>query len=200
MQLTANQRVALKLGIVGLLVAAAVTSRFWLVDWPNFKPVMAVALYAGFLLGRRWWTWLVPLLILLLSDLFIGFYEAVLMGSVYLSMLAAVAAGRVLARRADQQPRGPLGTMVGMGVASLLVSVLFFLTTNAAVVLAGWYPLSVSGLLQSYLAGLPFFRFTLAGDFLFSLLLFSSHFAVLAVAARRRSLARCSAPGISASA
>ena len=75
-------------------MAAAVASRFYLADWPNFKPVVAVALYAGFLLDRRWWTWLVPLLILLLSDLFIGFYDGLLMASVYLSMLAAVGAGR----------------------------------------------------------------------------------------------------------
>jgi len=90
--------------------------------------------------------------------------------------------------------------MVGMGIASLLVSVVFFLTTNAAVVLAGWYPLSLAGLLQSYLAALPFLRFTLAGNCLFSLLLFTSHFAVQAIVARRRSLARVRAAGTSATA
>ena len=197
MQLSTKQTFILKLSVVGLLMGAAILSRFWLVDWPNFKPVMAVALYAGFLLGNRWWTWMVPLMILALSDLFIGFYDGLLMASVYLSMMVAVGAGQALARWTGRREWRPLGTMVGMGVAALLVSVVFFLTTNAAVVLAGWYPRSLSGLTQSYLAGLPFFRFTLAGNCLFSLLLFTSHFAVQAIVVHRRSLAQVRAPGTS---
>ena len=47
MQLSANQKVAFKLSIVGLLIVAAVFSRFWLADWPNFKPVAAVAIFAA---------------------------------------------------------------------------------------------------------------------------------------------------------
>ena len=84
MQLSANQKVVFKLSIVGLLIVAAVFSRFWLVDWPNFKPVAAVAIFAGFLLGSRWLVWMVPLLILFLSDWRIGFYDWGVMVSVYL--------------------------------------------------------------------------------------------------------------------
>ncbi len=186
MQLSANQKVAFKLSIVGLLIVAAVFSRFWLVDWPNFKPVAAVAIFAGFLLGSRWLVWMVPLLILFISDWSIGFYVWPVMVSVYLSMLAAVYVGIVLARQFRQKTLGPVQRMAGIAFGSLSVSVLFFLTSNASVVLAGWYPLSWTGFFESYLAGLPFFRFTVMGDLLFTMVLFSSHFAILAVISKRR--------------
>lgn len=186
MQLSANQKVAFKLSIVGLLIVAAVFSRFWLADWPNFKPVAAVAIFAGFLLGTRWLVWMVPLLILFISDWCIGFYDWPVMVSVYLSMLTAVYVGIVLARQFRQKALGPVQRVAGIALGSLSVSVLFFLTSNASVVLAGWYPLSWTGFLESYLAGLPFLRFTVMGDLLFTMVLFGSHFAILAVISQRR--------------
>jgi hypothetical protein len=48
--------------------------------------------------------------------------------------------------------------------ATLLSSVLFFLITNFGVWAAGWYPRTLSGLMQSYMMGLPFFRNTVLGD------------------------------------
>ena len=129
---------------------------------------------------------MVPLLILFLSDWRIGFYDWGVMVSVYLSMLAAVGVGVVLARQFRQKSLGPVQRMAGIAFGSLSVSVLFFLTSNASVVLAGWYPLSWTGFLESYVAGLPFLRFTVMGDLLFTMVLFGSHFAILAVISKRR--------------
>ena len=178
MQLSVKQKLAVHLLVVGSLVVMAVLSRFWLADWPNFKPVAAVALFAGFLLGQRWLTWLVPLAILLLSDSLLGFYEWPVMVSVYASMAVAVGVGMILKSR-FQERTGIVLRMAGIALGSFAISIVFFLTTNAAVVLAGWYPLSLTGLVESYVAGLPFLRFTILGDALFSFGLFASYYAVL---------------------
>jgi hypothetical protein len=59
--------------------------------------------------------------------------------------------------------------------ATLASSVSFFLVTN----LAAWawldmYPKSLSGVMMSYVAGLPFFRHALEGDLLFTLAMFGT--------------------------
>ena len=59
--------------------------------------------------------------------------------------------------------------------AALTSSVSFFLISNFAV-WAAWpqmYPRSFSGLMESYVAALPFFRGTATGDLLFSLAFFA---------------------------
>ncbi len=194
MQLSAKQREAFKVGVplavVSVLIVLAVLSRFWLVEWPNFKPVAAVAIFAGFLLGSRWWVWLVPLSILLLSDAFIGFYQWPIMVSVYGSMFLAVGVGMLLARKFRSQGGRPWTCLAGITAGSMAVSLLFFLSTNASVVVAGWYPFTWAGLMQSYQAGLPFLRFALIGDLLFTAGLFGAHFAILAVVSKRRASKR----------
>jgi hypothetical protein len=60
--------------------------------------------------------------------------------------------------------------------AALTSSVSFFLISNFAVWAAwpGMYPRSFSGLMMSYVAGLPFFRNTVESDLLFSLAFFGT--------------------------
>ena len=61
-------------------------------------------------------------------------------------------------------------------------SVLFFVVTNFGVWLVGdLYPRTLEGLVACYVAGIPFFRNTLAGDLLYAAVLFGG----LAVAERR---------------
>ncbi len=46
---------------------------------------------------------------------------------------------------------------------------MFFLLTNGAVwLMGGWYPLTLAGLAECYLAGLPFYRWTILGDLFFT--------------------------------
>ena len=64
------------------------------------------------------------------------------------------------------QPEGP---------GSLAASTLFFLLSNFGVWLAGWYPMTGAGLLSCYAYAIPFFGYTVAGDLLFTVLLFGSY-------------------------
>jgi hypothetical protein len=61
----------------------------------------------------------------------------------------------------------------------LIGASLFFLITNFAVwVGSGMYPMTASGLLTCYIAGIPFFHWQLAGVATYSLILFGG-FALL---------------------
>ena len=66
-------------------------------------------------------------------------------------------------------------TMVSALGGALAGSVLFFLITNAAVWLGSvHYSQDFSGLITSYIAGVPFFRGTLVGNLFFTAVLFGS--------------------------
>ena len=146
--------------IIGLAVAARL-----LPHPPNFAPIAAMALFGGAYLNPRY-AILVPLLALFLSDLFIGFYSPVVMISVYGSFVLTGALGIWLKKR--RNPRN-------MVVAAVGSSLLFFLITNFAVWAAGAYARDPSGLLQSYVAGLPFLKNTLAGDLFYTISFFGGY-------------------------
>ncbi len=135
---------------------------------PNFTPIAAMALFGGAYLGHRWLAFAAPLGALLLSDLVLGFYPE--LAFVYLSTGATVAIGWALAKRR---------TVVGVGLAAIASSILFFVLTNFGVWLVmDYYPKTLAGLAACYVAAIPFFQNTLAGDLLFAALLFGG-FALL---------------------
>jgi hypothetical protein len=61
---------------------------------------------------------------------------------------------------------------MGVTVGSILSAIMFFLVTNAGSWIALDYDKSISGLINAYSAGIPFFRATLASQVLFSLGIF----------------------------
>jgi hypothetical protein len=66
-----------------------------------------------------------------------------------------------------------------VGGAAVASSVLFFLITNFGTwTLSGMYPMTASGLAACYVAAIPFFQNTIAGDLFYSGLLFGG-FALL---------------------
>jgi len=169
-----------------LLVVVGAQVRIWLQDLPNFAPVAALALFAGYYF-RSWLLALcLPLSIMAISDLAIGGYDWRMMALVY-GMLALPVAFRSVLRRHLNLDQGGLRSaslaatgLIGCGLAS---SVLFFLITN----FGSWlwfnmYEHSVSGLVQCYVMAIPFFRYTLCGDLFFAVVLFSGY----AVAAQVR--------------
>lgn len=133
---------------------------------PNFTPVGALALFAGAYLPWRK-SLLVPILVLVVSDVWLGFYDYRLMLAVYSGFLVMVAFGRLSGRGAS-----PL--RVGLGALS--GSAFFFLLTNFAVwVFSDWYAPTLSGLLSAYAMGVPFFRTALLADLFYSTLLFGAY-------------------------
>jgi hypothetical protein len=132
---------------------------------PNVSPIAAMALFAGATVSDRRAAFLVPFLALFVGDVLIGLHDTMLF--VYSAFALTVLAGFVL--RSRLQP-------VYIAIAALFSSVLFFLITNFGVWLtSAMYPLSSEGLVQAYVAGIPFFQNTLLGDLAFNALLFGGY-------------------------
>ena len=136
-----------------LIILIGVVARL-LPHLPNFTPIGAVALYSGATLKKRYIV--LPIIAMLISDYFIGFHDAMLY--VYGSFVLSVLLGFWLKKHK---------TFNNTVLATLGGSILFFLITNAGVWLNGYYPAGINGLMQSYVAGLPFFKGTLLGDFFY---------------------------------
>jgi hypothetical protein len=136
---------------------------------PNFTPIGAMALFSGAYLGRRGAVALVvPLGALFLSDLVLGFYRG--MPTVYFSVALIVIIGWVALRRVSP---------IRVGGAAVASSVLFFVLTNFGMWLSsGFYPRTLAGLEACYIAAIPFFQNTVAGDLFYAAVLFGG-FALL---------------------
>ena len=145
--------------IIGLIALGAV-SRL-VPHLPNMTAIGAVALKGRARFGGR--GLLIPLASMALSDALIGFYNWKLLLSVYASFALVSLCGALLQRT----------SIVRILTISCGGSSIFFLITNAAVwATSTWYPYTPQGLLACFIAGLPFFYPMLAGDIIFSLILF----------------------------
>lgn len=150
-------KTVLATGMILLAAAVRVAPHPW-----NFTPIGAMALFSGALLRNRWTRFAVPLVALFAGDIFVGFHK--LMPAVYASFLVSVTIGIWISERR---------TITRIGTATLLGALQFFLVTNFAVWLVlGTYPRTLAGLGACYLAAIPFFWNTLAGDALYVVLLF----------------------------
>ncbi len=145
------------------LIILAVLSR--LVPHPaNFTPVAALGVFAGaYLSDRRYW--LIPLAAVLISDIFIGFYNPVAMLFVYLGFAVSAVIGRMLLLEKRNA--------ILLGSSALVSAVVFFVFSNLGVWLAGlYYPMTMAGLVQCYVMAIPFFGNTLFGDIFYVVILF----------------------------
>ncbi len=136
---------------------------------PNVTPVMAIALFAGTYLSKRS-ALLLPLAILAVSDLLIGWHQ-----TVPFTWSAFVLTGALgwWVRRHPGASRILLGAAGG--------SLLFFLVTNFGVwATQDLYPRTISGLWQCYVAAIPFFRNSLIGDLIYTAALFAGYQAAVA--------------------
>lgn len=133
---------------------------------PNFAPIAAIALFSGTYFTDRKLALIVPIIAMIISDAFIGFYNPFIMISVYLCFILSAVLGFYLKNHKN------LPNIIG---ASLLSSVLFYLITNYAVWAFGrLYPQTFTGLMQSYTLAIPFFRWTLLGDLFYVTVMFGS--------------------------
>ena len=135
------------------LIFLAALSRL-LPHLPNFAPITALALFGGMYLDKKH-TFIVPIAAMLISDYFIGFYPGMIW--VYASFIAIGFIGLLL--------RNHRGVVQTVG-ATLAGSILFFVVTNFGVWISSQvsYPHNVAGLVECYVAAIPFFRNTLLGD------------------------------------
>lgn len=148
--------------IAGLIILALVGR---LIPHPdNFTPMLAVALFGGAVLPGRT-AFLIPLAAMLSSDLLMGNSITWMTPVIYGCFALGTGLGRWLGR--DR-------TWAKTGFVALAGGFLFYLVMNFAVWMTpnGLYPHTVDGLIQCYVMALPFLRNDIAGNVLWSGLLF----------------------------
>lgn len=158
--------------LLSLLIVIAALSRL-LPHPPNFSQVEAVALFGGAYFARRQWALLVPLAAMFLSDLALGLingglYWEYFSSAGFLLVYACIALTGVLGF--GLRGKVSAGRVLGYSLAG---AVLFFLVTNFGVWATGTlYPHTAAGLLAAYVAGIPFFQWTVLGTLFYAALLF----------------------------
>ncbi|MBI2098638.1 MAG: hypothetical protein HYT49_03245 [Candidatus Wildermuthbacteria bacterium] len=136
---------------------------------PNFAPIAGLALFAGVYASKtsKWYLF-TPVAAMLVSDLFVGFYEPRTMAVVYASFFAIGFMGFLVRKYKSAGWRSAT-----IALATFAGSTLFYLTTNFAVwAFSGMYAPTLDGLLLSYYMALPFFKLTILGDLFYVSLFF----------------------------
>ncbi len=156
---------------LGLTVAAAALRL--LPHPPNFAPVGSIALFGGARL-RGWQAYAVPLLAMLVTDPILSRmagYPAYSWATlvIYCCFLINVLLGRMFLRGSYNAFR--------IGSFAVAGSIQFYLITNLFTwwQSTGLYPHNWSGLVECYVAALPFYSRTLLADLFYSGVLFSAH-------------------------
>ena len=143
----------LKISLSVLIVLCA--SRF-VPHPPNFTSLLALSFYIPAVFGVRY----IPVVAtaLLLTDLAIGFHSTIIFttGSVILIGLFSKYFNKSITYRLS-------GALIG--------AIIFFLITNFGVWLNGTYGYSSIGLLNCYIAALPFFGYSIISTILFSVII-----------------------------
>jgi hypothetical protein len=140
------------------------------IEWSGFSPVMAIALFSGMIVSDKSKSFLYPLVALILSDSiiqvlylsklfpFAGFYNSQMLN--YALLLGAVLIGWAL--------KGKNYLRIFSG--ALAAPTLFFLMSNSIVWMTqGGYirPMNAGGLLLCLEDGLPFYKNSITGTFVF---------------------------------
>lgn len=145
--------------LILFLFIIGIFSRF-IPHLPNFVPLAAIALFSGAYLNRKYAV-IVPLVLYVVSDLILGLHNVVFFtwGSIILISFLGTAL----------RDKKTFPNILGF---TLISSVLFFIITNFGVWVMGWYPRTLSGLVQCYVMAIPFFRASLLSNLVYAGVLF----------------------------
>ena len=131
---------------------------------PNFTPIIAVAIISGYFFKNINLSLLTLLVAMLISDLFIGFYENVIF--VYASLLLITFIFHKISNKINFK---------NLFIYGFAGSLIFFIISNFGVWALGSpgaygiaYEKSLNGLIQCYVLAIPFFGNTFLSTIIFS--------------------------------
>lgn len=160
---------------------------------PNFAPMTAAALFSAAYLPKRY-IFLTPLAAMAISDyllLYISPFSDPVFNFSHIQPISAMFNSTTAWVWGSFMVSGLLGLalrnksgVLRVGSITVLASLQFYLITNFGVWAAGAYARDLSGLWASYMAGLPFLRWTLAGDLFYTAAFFGLYALVLKQPAR----------------
>ena len=131
---------------------------------PNFTPIIAVAIMSGYFFKNINLSFLVLIVAMLLSDLFIGFYENVFF--VYASLLLITFVFYKISKKINFK---------NLFIYSFSGSLIFFIVSNFGVWILGSpgvnniaYAKDFNGLVECYILAIPFFGNTFLSTLIFA--------------------------------
>ncbi len=143
------------------ILTLGIITRF-IVHVPNFTPIIALALFSGMYVKKQYAV-AVPLLLMIVSDIFIGLHSTVFFTWTSIALIAVVGTSM-------KENRSALKTTA----FGLFSAVAFFVLTNVGVwLMSGLYAPTAAGLQNCFVMAIPFFRSTLASTMIYSLLFIS---------------------------
>ena len=133
----------------------------------NFTSMGALSLFAGAFLSARY-AWSAPIFCLIVSDAVGGFYNPTVMIFVYLGFFINTFVGIFLLRRNRSFIR-----LTGCG---FIAAFIFYIISNFGMWLSGLgYPMTIQGLIECYINGLPYLKHTITGNIIYSYFLFGTY-------------------------
>tara|TARA_B110001454_G_C12579400_1_gene375429 strand:- start:258 stop:785 length:528 start_codon:yes stop_codon:yes gene_type:complete len=134
-------------------------SLFRIIPHPwNFTPIIAVAIMSSYFFKNIYLSYLVLLVSMLLSDVFIGFYEG--MYFTYISLFLITFIFFRINKKINTK---------SLFIFSFFGSLIFYLASNFGVwILSGMYEKNLNGLLTCYVLAIPFFKNTFLSTIIFS--------------------------------
>lgn len=160
--------------LISILILAAAVTR--LLPHPvNFGPMGAIALFAGASFASRRTALLVILSAAVFSDLLVNavIYDHFSLSYFYSAGTLSIYACYVFFGAMGMGIKTP--AVKSVGGRAVLTSLIFFVVTNFMVWIgSGMYSADFSGLMASYIFALPFYHYSLAGDLVYSAVLFGS--------------------------
>ncbi|MBI3510262.1 MAG: hypothetical protein HY064_06330 [Bacteroidetes bacterium] len=164
----------------GVLAAMILTAGLWRLfissgnsPLTNFTPIGAMALFGGCYFSDKWKAFLVPILTLWLSDLFLNYFvyyhewrffsEGFIFN--YGSFALIVLMGRFMKK----------ATVKNVLITTVSAAMLHWIITDLGLWLDGtMYPMNSTGFVACYVAALPFLLNMLIGNLIFGAILFGS--------------------------
>ena len=138
--------------LLSLFVILGVLFRF-LPHPPNFTPLSSLSLFGATQFNNKYLGIILPIIVMGISDIFLGFYSISVW--VYVSFILIGLLGTLFKRINYKN--------------ILLSSIIFFILTNFGVWLNG-YPKTIEGFILCYTMAIPFFGYSLLGNFFFGYL------------------------------
>jgi len=175
--------------VFGLLILVASLYRIWDGRPWGFAPQIAMALFAGAMIKNKKLAFILPIASMFLSDalyevLYInglspiyGFYQGQIVNYI---LFASLTFFGFWIRRIN---------WFKIAAASIMAPTAYFIVSNFAVWLGGggWFrPKTFSGLIMTYTDGLPFYRGSVEGTIVFSVLLFGGYYIISRIATAQK--------------
>jgi hypothetical protein len=143
----------------------------------NFAPIGGMALFGAAYYSKRYLAFVIPIVVMWISDLllnnivyaqyfdgFVWFHGGSLF--TYGAFMLIVLFGFFTLKQVK---------IINLVISAAGASMIFFLVSNFGVWLSwGMYPHTFDGLASCYIAGIPFLKNTIAGDFVYTALLFGA--------------------------